>query len=256
MGATNQTLIQEFVSGATKGSSSSMKILENDWLYYRPNYSGTMYLAYRWPDGRFLVNGDVVSWPFGSTWHGGTSVIHDCSCGVKDVEARHIEESAWGLHHTITPDARCQGEISVRHTLGAAVLRCGERYFLSSIDRTDGNYFLSELPERTGTVEDAFYHLWPDLPFRKPDDKHHYGETVRQGDIIANKTNLMPKDLSGFVKKRNYRLFKTNHVAQVAYVEENNVVRGEPSIYVHGRIYHRPTFRRADHRSLRVPLDC
>lgn len=172
-----------------------------------------------------------------------------------------------------------------RHLLAPSLIRSGDRYFLSGFDETarawNGGYFFTELPHKCKTIDEAFAMLRPEA-VKRADAKNI--EVKRQGDIFAIPTDVttrklhkkatkLPKhvmkvlldwnnepfaeeETEEFAEptqikyiKNGYRprLLDTNHYATEAV---SVVEHGKEVIYARGTLYHKPSWREADHRNI------
>jgi len=157
--------------------------------------------------------------------------------GAEPTEYRHKDDA--------TPLCKqAQGETTTRHVLGAVVLRHKGRYFLSSVD--DGEpwrmraYFLSQLPRKVASVEDAFGSL---IPQEVREAQKAGLEVRRQGDIFVVATPLTTRQIP-IKTHHHYPVFDTAHIATEARIDG--------SAYVRGTLRHQPSNRRPQHAMLRL----
>ena len=130
------------------------------------------------------------------------------------------------------------GSVKEVHELGATVIRQGSRYLLSSLDYEEPrrNYFLSELPKKVQTINEAYEVLMPPpVVYAKALGR----EVIRQGDIFAIRSEVLTKDLTRPTKKWEH-IHGTNHVATDTRYHLGRT-------FIRGTLRHNPAGRRPDH---------
>jgi hypothetical protein len=169
----------------------------------------------------------------------------------RSISASGIAESTievvdvrWGRGLFAFPDTLIRGDVPTRmRTLTGRGSR--PAYFLSGIDRSEWreSFFFCELPPgaQPATVAEAYEALKPE----SVKEAERLGLKVRrQGDIFAIETPTFTPDQ--LYVQELVQLLDTNHVADEA------VLVGNTSLYARGRMRHRPSGRRPDHRTLNL----
>jgi hypothetical protein len=147
-----------------------------------------------------------------------------------------------------------------RHRYYAQQITIREKiYLLSGFDETarawGGGYFLSQLPHKVKTIDEAILSLAPKEVHKAWAD----GKFVkRQGDIFGipdsemttRKLNKIGSRLGGarfYLGAHRPRLLETNHYATEAFTVTRH---GKEEIWARGCLYHLPTFRQPDHKKI------
>lgn len=180
---------------------------------------------------------------------------------------RSRSSNAWDNLNAHRREYNYECDTKYFHRLGESVFRAEDyttgkwSYFLSGFDETASSnttgYFISKLPRRATSVEDAFLSLAPKSVQKAIAEGL---EVKRQGDTFAiPATNILTrkvknKQKSGLVTKafwgatyntREYPMLNDSHAAtEIGYV--NKVM------YARGSLIHRPANRRPEHKRIKL----
>jgi hypothetical protein len=186
----HDVLVKRFADGAVKGQVSNMFII-GDTLY---SYGTHFPLLVRVPWG-YIQNADkyspTTSQHQGHCRHLATVLIPFStlrSAGLGDLKFTLVDKMEARTDERTYIDKDGNPKTVWEHRPESCVIKEGKRYFISSMDGQ--NYFLTELPRKVKTVQEAFESLIPDAVKGK--------EYLRQGEWFF--VPLLNSKVSGIIK--------------------------------------------------------